>query len=343
MRPISVLKTVFLVYLILFSPVFGQPNQTEQSILRSRASAEDEKPTVIIVAGAAGIEKYEAVFTKCVQNWQQAALQANAKSIVIGLDEGSDDQKILRQTLKNEPNKTGAALWLVMIGHGTFDGRTAKFNLRGPDFSSEDLAEWLKPFKRPVIIINTTSSSAPFLSNLSGNNRIVITATKSGYELNYTRFGQYLADSIIESQADLDKDGQTSLLEAFLSASNRVAQFYSSQGRLATEHALLDDNGDGLGTPADWFRGIRPVKKAAENTSLDGYRAHQFCLVRSENENKMPPQLRAKRDLLELEVLKLRDSKESFSEEEYLKKLEKMLCEMAQIYEQIENSGKISQ
>ncbi len=331
MRPISVLITAILVHLIFVLPVCGHSNQTEQ------------KPTVIIVEGAAGTAEYGAVFTQCVKKWQQAASQGNAKSIVIGLDEGSDDRILLQQTLKNEPNETDMVLWLVLIGHGTFDGRTAKFNLRGPDFSSEDLAEWLKQLNRPIVIIDTSSSSAPFLNKLSGNNRIVITATKSGYELNYARFGQYLAESIIDTQADLDKDGQTSLLEAFLTASNRVAEFYSSEGRLATEHALLDDNGDGLGTPADWFRGIRPMKKARDNTTLDGYRAHQFCLVRSEDENNMPPQLRAKRDQIELEVIKIRDAKESFSEEEYFTKLEKLLYEMAQTYEQIEKNEKNAQ
>lgn len=331
MRPISVLIIAILVHLIFVLPVCGQFSQSKQ------------KPTVIIVAGAAGAAEYGVVFSQCVKNWEQAASQGNIKSIVIGLDEGSDDRTILQETLKNEPNETDMALWLVLIGHGTFDGRTAKFNLRGLDFSSEELAEWLKPLNRPIVIIDTSSSSAPFLNKLSGNNRIVITATKSGYELNYTRFGQYLAESIIDTQSDLDKDGQTSLLEAFLTASNRVAEFYASEGRLATEHALLDDNGDGLGTPADWFRGIRPVKKAAENSTLDGYCAHQLCLVRSEDENNMPPQLRAKRDQIELEVIKIRDAKESFSEEEYFTKLEKLLYEMAQTYEQIEKNEKNSQ
>jgi hypothetical protein len=340
MRPISVLITAILFYNTVIIPAYGQANRQDQSIAHSGASADEGKPTVIIVAGAAGTEEYGVVFAQSVKNWEHAASQAGAESIVIGLDEGSDDKTILQQTLENEPNETDMALWLVLIGHGTFDGRTAKFNLRGPDFSSEDLAEWLKPLNRPVIIIDTSSSSAPFLSKLSGNKRIVITATKSGYELNYTRFGRYLSESIIDTQADLDKDGQTSLLEAFLTASNRVAEFYSSEGRLATEHALLDDNGDGLGTPADWFRGIRPVKKASDNTTLDGYRAHQFCLVRSEAENNMPPQLRAKRDKLELEVIKIRDAKESFSEEEYFTKLEKLLYEMAQTYEQIEKNEK---
>jgi hypothetical protein len=203
------------------------------------------------------------------------------------------------------------------------------------------LAEWLKPFSRPIAVINTASSSAPFLGKLSAQGRVVITATKSGFEQNYARFGQYLAIAIAEPQADLDKDGQTSLLEAFLTASHRVDEFYSAAGRLATELALLDDNADALGTRADWFRGIRPVRRAMDDAPLDGYRAHQFHLVHSEAENKMPPQLRAKRDQLELDVIKLRDTREKFSEGEYFSKLEALLYDIAQIYEQTDKSDEI--
>lgn len=299
-----------------------------------------QRPTMIVVAGAPGTEQYGADFTEWAGLWEKACSKADVKFSAIGLEEvkGSDDRARLRELLALEPEQTAAALWLVLIGHGTFDGRTARFNLRGPDLSADDLAEWLKPFSRPVVFINTASSSAPFLSKLSAQGRVVITATKSGYEQNYARFGQYLAGAIAEPQADLDKDGQTSLLEAFLTASHRVDEFYSAGGRLVTEHALLDDNGDGLGTRADWFRGIRPVRKAEEGASLDGYRAHQFYLIYSEAENKMPPQLRAKRDRLELDVIKLRDGKENLSENEYFLRLEKLLYDIAQIYEQADKA-----
>jgi hypothetical protein len=295
-----------------------------------------EMATVVVVVGAAGSPEYGAQFVKWASLWEQACSKGGEKFAAIGLDESEnpDDRTKLQQILASESQQTAAALWLVLIGHGTFDGRTAKFNLRGPDISADDLAKWLKPVIRPLIVINTASSSAPFLSVLSGPRRIVITATKSGYEQNYTRFGGYLASAIAEPKADLDKDGQTSLLEAFLTASNRVNEFYAAAGRLVTEYALLDDNGDGLGTRADWFRGVRPVQKAEDGAALDGYRAHQFHLVHSEAENKMPPELRAKRDRLELEVMALRDSKDKFSEEEYFSKLENLLYDIARIYEQ---------
>jgi hypothetical protein len=300
-----------------------------------------ERPTVIVVVGAAGTPEYGAQFVKWAELWEQACTKGGEKFISIGLDnevQNTNDRKTLQQTITDETQQTEAALWLVLIGHGTFDGRTAKFNLRGPDLSAKELAQWLKPAQRPLIVINTASSSAPFLSILSGPRRVVITATKSGYEQNYTRFGGYLAEAIAEPKADLDKDGQTSLLEAFLTASHRVDEFYSTEGRLATERALLDDNGDGLGTRADWFRGVRPVQSAEDGASLDGYRAHQFHLVHSEAENAMPLELRAKRDKLELEVMALRDSKDKYSEKEYFSRLEKILYEIAQIYEQSEQT-----
>ena len=298
---------------------------------------DQHRQVVIVVVGAAGTPQYVAQFAEWTDLWEQACSKAGVRFVSVGLDgdPGSSDRARLQQMLADESSgQTAAALWLVLIGHGTYDGRTAKFNLRGPDVSADDLAEWLKPTSRPLAVINTSSSSAPFLKKLSGPGRIVITATKSGFEYNYARFGQYLAEAIIEPQADLDKDGQTSLLEAFLTASARVAEFYAAAGRLATEHALLDDNGDGLGTPADWFRGIRPVERAADGASLDGYRAHQLVLLHSEVETQMPAELRAKRDQLELQVMDLRDKKDMFSEHEYYSKLQALLEDIAQIYEQ---------
>src|SRR5690606_20384527 len=105
--------------------------------------------------------------------------------------------------------------------------------------------------------------------------------------------------------------------EAFLSASHRTAEFYKTEGRLATEHALIDDNGDGLGTPADWFRGVRAVKKSENDAPVDGQRAHQFHLVRSLAEQQLSADVRARRDALELEVAQLRDKKQDMPEDAY--------------------------
>jgi len=299
------------------------------------------RQAVIVVVGAPGTPEYATQFTAWAKLWEQACAKSGALYTAIGLDDpgASSDLTRIQQILTSPSGETTAALWLVLIGHGTFDGRTAKFNLRGPDLSAKDLAEWLKPVRRPVAVIDATSSSAPFLKELSSPGRIIVTATKSGFEQNYTRFGQYFAEAIVDPKADLDKDGQTSLLEAFLSASHAVTQFYAAAGRLATEHALLDDNGDGLGTPAEWFRGIRPVQKASDGAALDGYRAHQLHLLNSASEAAMPAEMRAKRDQLELQVMELRDTRVTLSDDAYFSKLEPLLREIAQIYERLDKAA----
>jgi hypothetical protein len=296
------------------------------------------RSTILLLVGAPGDEEFGPAFRRWTEQWQASAKRADARAVVVGLATNSpvSDREHVQHALAEEAKEGPGELWVILIGHGTFDGKEPKFNLRGADFTATELAEWLRPFRRPIAVINTTSASAPFLQRLSGTNRVVITATRSGSEVNYARFGQYLAESIAESSADLDKDGQTSLLEAFLMAALRVKEFYDLEGRLLTEHALVDDNGDGLGTPPDWFRGIRAVKSARDGAPLDGMRAHQFHLVRSEAEMKLPAEVRARRDALEMAIVKLRSAKATFSEAEYYQKLEAALLELARLYQAAE-------
>jgi hypothetical protein len=293
-----------------------------------------------VVVGAAGEEEFGLSFAESADRWAKACREAGAKLTTIGLETNSatSDYERLKQALANEPKDGVAELWLVFLGHGTFNGKEAKFNLRGADVSATELAEWLKPVHRPLAVLNTSSASAPFLAKLSGTNRVIITATRSGHEVNYARLGRFLSEAVADPEADLDKDGQTSLLEAFLSASRRTAEFYSNEGRLATEHALLDDNGDGLGTPADWFRGVRAVKRAKAGAMPDGFRAHQFHLVRRGSELALAPETRARRDELELSIAHLRELKGSLDEAEYYSRLEALLLELARLYLPPENN-----
>jgi hypothetical protein len=304
------------------------------------ASNVAEQPTVIVVVGAPGEDEYAGKFSEWSQLLEKAARQGSARPIVIGVktNEPVTDLQLLQKTLLDEPKEGPGELWLVLIGHGTFDGKEAKFNLRSNDVSVAELAKLLQPFRRPVAVINAASASGPFLNKLTGTNRVVITATRSGSEINYTRFGQYFAKAIADPEADLDKDGQTSLLEAFLMASRQVKDFYDSEGRLATEHSLLDDTGDGMGTPPDWFRGTRAVKSAKDGALLDGFRAHQLHLIRSEAERKLAPEVRARRDLLEVAIAKLRETKRALPEEEYYRQLEPLLLEVARLYERAEKA-----
>jgi len=322
----------------------------------SQNAAGEDQRTIILVVGAAGEEQYATEFNTWATNWFKAAEVAKAKCLTVGLpataesesseekpasSEHSDtDREKLKRLLEAESKQTVAELWLVLIGHGTFNGKEAKFNLRGPDFSAAELGEWLKPYRGPTVIVNCASASAPFINALSASNRVIVTATRSGYELNYARLGKFLSEAIGDLKADLDKDGQTSLLEAFIFASKQATEFYKNEGRLATEHALLDDNGDGYGTPADWFRGVRALKKPVQGSSVDGLRANQLQLVRSEAEAKLTPAVRAKRDELELNLNKLREEKAQMAEDQYYAQLELILLQLANIYDQSEPASK---
>jgi len=315
--------TLVVVLLLLLSSAASSPAQT------------NDQRSLILVIGAAGTPEYAEQFSQWGTEWKHAAAKGGLQTFVIGEDQDhpTNDRTRLLTVLTNEAAKPGGELWLVFLGHGTFDGRLAKFNLRGPDLAAGDLAAVLKPCQRPLAVVQCASASAPFINALSGPNRVIITATRSGYEVNVTRFGGYLAKAIADPAADLDKDGQTSLLEAFLLASREVAQFYKEAGRLATEHPLLDDNGDGLGTPADWFRGVRAIKTAANGKSVDGVRAHQLHLVRGDVEQELSPAARARRDGLEKQLSDLRLRKAGLSADEYYRQLEDILLNIARLYQ----------
>ncbi len=232
----------------------------------------------------------------------------------------------------NSINENLDELWIVLIGHGTYDRKAAKFNLRGPDVSAKELKGWLADLSCRIVLVNSASASGPFINEMAGKNRIVLTATKSGSQHNFARFGGYLAECIGDPTIDLDKDNQTSLLEAFLAASAMTQEFYLSDTRLATELALLDDNGDGLGTPADWFQGTRAVQKPKKGQA-DGLAANQVFLFANGEGAKLTREQTQKRNELEVHLEKLIDQKSRLTEEAYFEMLEPIMIKLAKIYE----------
>lgn len=298
-------------------------------------SAESPPSALIVVVGASGTPEYGEQFRIWAGRWEEAARRGGANCTVIGTGDSPEgaDREALQKRLAELATAPPEAVWLVLIGHGTFDGKTARFNLRGPDVSSRELAQWLQPLSCPVAVVNCASSSGPFLNDLSGPDRVVIVAAKSGHEHNFARFGDFMSAAIADPTADLDKDEQTSLLEAYLLASSRVAEFYAREGRLATEHALLDDNGDRAGTPADWFRGTRAVRSAKGGAEVDGARASRWHLVRGASEERLSPAARQRRDELEAELDRVRRTKGQVAEEEYLDRIEPLLLEISKLYD----------
>ena len=162
-------------------------------------AAEADRARMVLVVGTGGEPEYERLFAEWAARWQAAAKAGQVETVTIGQPDAEaaatevqpvNDRERLKLAIEAWANGGAAPRWLVFIGHGTFDGRTAKFNLRGPDVSAEELSAWLSKVDRPLVIIDASASSAPVLKPLAREGRIVVTATKSGYEQNFARFGE---------------------------------------------------------------------------------------------------------------------------------------------------------
>lgn len=224
----------------------------------------------------------------------------------------------------------------MLIGHGTFDRRSAFFNLVGQDLSSADFENWLEPFERPLIILNTSSSSGAFLRSLSGSNRIVVTATKSGKEVNYASFGSYLAAALQDPEADLNNDGENSIFELYQFAAQATAEFYEQEGRIQTETPLIDDNGDARGTGLEALQALREGGRASREP--DGSYAKRWALVLSPTEQAIPAEMRQKRNVLESQIEALRRERMDLGDEIYYERLEGLALQIAELYAEFEAS-----
>ena len=143
-------------------------------------------------------------------------------------------------------------VFVLLFGHGSFNGDQAQFNIPRRDLSSDDYAELIGALAaETVVFVNTASASGPFVDALSGPGRVVITATRTGTERNETVFPQFFIEAMTSPSADLDKNGDLSVRELFVYAAEQTAQSYEAEGHLATEHALLEDTGDGEGYEVD--------------------------------------------------------------------------------------------
>ncbi len=294
--------------------------------------------TILLLIGSDGTSEYGEAFREDAALWIEAARKADAEMKVVGIEDSgkNNDAEIFKKHLTEI--KTNQ-LWVVLIGHGTFDGREAKFNVRGPDFTDDELVGWLDAYEGQLALINTAPASGSLIRKASRPDRIVITATKNESETSYTHFGRYFAKAIAgAAAADLDNDEQVSLLEAFIHASNETTLFYKSENRIATEHALIDDNGDERGSRAEWFKGTTATRSAEKDASPDGEIAGRQVLLPNAFERRLTDGQRTKRNQLEIEVRALRRDKENQEENVYYEKLEGLLLQLAEIYHQVPKS-----
>ena len=142
--------------------------------------------------------------------------------------------------------KAADEVFIVLIGHGSFDGQKGSFNLPGPDLSADDYAKLLEPVAaQRIVFVNTASSSGAFVQPLAGPGRTIVTSTKTGGEKNEPVFAGYFAEAFKDAAADTDRNGRVSVSEAFEYAKAKVTASYAKAGTILTEHATLDDSREG--------------------------------------------------------------------------------------------------
>ena len=216
----------------------------------------------LVVTGASGgpqyAEKYDEWRSSFVQVLQGPLGYAEANVLVLAEEELAGAQKATRENvraaiadLRRRATKDDVVL-VVLVGHGSGnDAGDAKFNLVGPDLSASEWGELLKAMPGRLVFINGASGSAPFLQELSARNHVVITANDSAAQTFETVFPQFLLEAYRDNGADLDKNDRVSVFEAFAFISSRVREYFEQRSQLATEHGVLDDNGDGIGRLID--------------------------------------------------------------------------------------------
>jgi hypothetical protein len=227
-------------------------------------------------------------------------------------------------------SRAGDVLFVLLIGHGSGEAATTRFNVPGPDITAADFARVLDAIDGPTVaIVNAASASGGFIGTLSGPKRVVVTATKSGMERNQTRFATYFVQAYAADVADADKDGRVSVLEAFDYARREVARAYERENHLLTEHAMLDDNGDGKGSATPDARATDGG--LARRVFLGGRVGTVAAAARAaSSSDPRVAALERDKDALETRIDSLRRRKAEMDSTAYGKALESLLVQLAE-------------
>lgn len=293
------------------------------------AAAQDTH--VLVIAGVGGSEEHSAKFTKWAGQVVDAARKrgvADANIVYLGertdLDAGRMKGRSTRDAVVKAFSDTAARarandeVFILLIGHGSFDGRVAAFNLPGPDLTADEYRPLLEKLRlQRVAFINTASSSGAFLEPLAGPGRTIVTATRTGGERNEPRFAEFFVEAFTGEGADQDRNGRVSVQEAFDFAKQRVTAAYEQAGNLLSEHAALNDGAEGKLAALQFLAPPRSRSVDMANAS---------------------PALRAlveQRDALEREVAELKLRKDALDPARYDEQLEKLLTDLAVTTRQI--------
>lgn len=287
-----------------------------------------QRTHVLIVTGLGGEPQYSKSFAE-----QGAALHelartqwrvADSSLVWLAEDPARDAARIKGRATREAVGEAfvglsrrvspGDVVVVLLVGHGSGEGKDSRVNLPGADPTAADYAGWLAAFGRQtVVFVNTASASGDFVPALKGEGRVIVTATRTALERNEAIFGGHFVRGLTTSEADANKDGRISVMEAFGYAQREVQRVYAEEKRMLTEHATLSDSAL-----------ASRVAFGAASASSDDPRV--VALV-------------AERRALEESLTALRGRKESMTAAAYERELERLLVAIAEKTQEIRAAG----
>jgi len=289
--------------------------------------AEAQQQHVLVITGLGGEPAYRSAFFDVAARLHTIATTTwnvpPANVVVLTEDPTRDPVRFRGRSTReavgeaflamSQRVKAGDVVIVFLHGHGSGQAAESRVNLPGPDPTAADFATWLSGFaQQTVVFVNAASASGDFVRVLAGPRRIVLTATKSSVERNDTRFAGHFVRGLESGEADANKDGRTTVLEAFDYARRAVEREYETDSRMLTEHAVLSDS------------------TLAATVALG---------ARTVAANPRVAALVAERQVLEEQVAALRARKAAMAEDAYERELERLLVAIAEKTQAIRAAG----
>ena len=271
---------------------------------------------LILVSGLGGDPDFQEAFDEQATQLHEAALSLgidDSKAILLSGEDATKENILNR--LSNLRATSDDLVQLHLIGHGSFDGNQYKFNIPGPDITAVELAEALDSIPAAQMIAVMTSASGAAMDRLRADNRLVITATKSGLQKNASVFSRYWAEGANRSQADLNKNEIVSIAELYAYAAEGVTNYYESEGLIASEASLFEGQEN---LDPDLFSMARVGKLA--NTSLS---ADAEALI-------------AERATVEVRLSELSERRQTLTDDQYFAELQDLMLELGLLQQQID-------
>lgn len=317
----------------LLSPVPKALLATPLALLPALAHAE---LYITIAQGLGGMPEYQEEFDEVRAKVAAASVTLTSEERVFAFSgDGATREALLAhfKTLEDRMSDNDRAA-IYLIGHGSFDGEEYKYNIPGPDLTTEDLKGVLEALPgQNHVLITTGSTSGALAEGITGvraprdendtraieeaeanpSKYLIVAATRNGNERNATHFGRFFAEALVSTEADLNKNDTISVQEAYDYATREVEAYFADENRLATEHAQLRGEG-------------------AAQFSLSRLNALEY-----ESDDPELSELLSQRMALDAEIEELQLRRNEFaSNRDYLQALQELVLKSAQLTEQID-------